>query len=154
MLRPNWAEIRGIPLVGANQGLLRVATDSKTNTLRVFDATGLPVVLKGDTGLVRSTDQGAGRRLEDAVPLEAFVARLRRELPRIKQAPPPERPQVNRDDPRVLKTFSRPVATEPPRKTDQTESKAPLTPTHMAEPERPEKPLRTGRRKWGALGVG
>jgi hypothetical protein len=138
MLRPNWAEIRGIPLVGANQGLLRVATDSKTNTLRVFDATGLPVVLEGDTGLVRST--GAGRGLEDGVPLEAFVARLRRELPRIKQAPPPERPQVNRDDPRVLKTFSLPVATEPPRKTDQTESKAPLTPTDMAEPERPEKP--------------
>jgi len=138
MLRPNWAEISGIPLVGASQGLLRVATDSGTNTLRVFDATGLPVVLAGDTGLVRST--GAERGLEDGVPLEAFVARLRTELPRIKQTPPPERPQVDRDDPRVLETFSLPVATEPYRQTDQTESEVPLTPLPMAEPERPERP--------------
>ena len=140
MLRPRWAEIRGIPLVGADQGLFRVAADPKTNTQRVFDASGAPVVLVGDTGLVRSTDQGAGRGLEDGVPLEAFVARLRRELPRIKQAPPPERPQVNRDDPRALKTFSRPVAPEAPPKTGRSESKAPLIPAHIAEPERPEKP--------------
>ena len=73
------------------------------------------------------------------MPLEAFVARLRRELPRIKQAPPPEPPQVNRDDPRALKTFSRPVAPEPPPKTGRSESKAPLVPAHIAEPERPEK---------------
>jgi Matrixin len=137
MLRPKWAEIRGIPLVGADQGLFRVATDPKTNIQRVFDASGAPVVLEGDTGFVRST--GEARRLEDGVPLDVFVGRLRRELPRIKQAPPPERPQVNRDDPGALKTFSRPVAAEPPRKTDQTESQAPLIPTHMAEPERPEK---------------
>jgi hypothetical protein len=146
MLRPQWAKIKGIPSVGADHGLFRVMTDSKTKTERIFDAHGAPVVLIGDRGLVPSTDPSAGKRPEDSMPLGAFLERLRSELQRIKQAPLPERPQSNRANPGALKTFSRPDDPEVRPYRGRIESKEPQgeAPTPGPRPPQNHRPEAVG----------
>lgn len=140
MLRPNWAQIKGIPIVGVQQGLFRVKADPATNSLRVFEAGGAPLVLEDKEGLARATDADPARRADQAVTLEAFARKLRQELPRIKMAPPPKRSQPDPKDPRALRTFSRPDDPEARIRNANPESQPAAAPAAPDSPKPPKEP--------------
>jgi hypothetical protein len=104
-LRPNWARELGFtPVVGFNQGLFNVVPDVTSGAPLVHEASGQPLSLTASGDVVRRRDGVANAA---TVSLETFIAWLHANIGLIKAARSERSPAVDRNDPRILRTFAK-----------------------------------------------
>jgi matrixin len=108
LLRPEWTAIKGMPLADMHDGLFRVVVDPTTKASMVVDASGVPLNLEPAGKSLQRAKTKPGTSSTTGMTLEAFVARLRQELPRIRRTPAQQPARLAANDPRVMPTFDRP----------------------------------------------
>jgi Matrixin len=108
LLRPEWGAIKGMPLADMRDGLFRVVVDPATKASTVVDANGVPLNLQPEGKGLKRTNTKLGTSPTTGMTLEAFVARLRQELPRIRQTPAQQPARVASNERRVMPTYARP----------------------------------------------
>ncbi len=115
MLKAGWQKVNFSPVVGLNHGLFIVAAEGAGRPATVRDANGSPLVRTPDGTMVKSMPGSNPQSTAPGVELNTFVSWLRSNIAAIKAAPSELPPRVDRNDPRVMKVFSKRPAPDQPK---------------------------------------